>query len=99
MIYLKCRDCGGTLNLDDDREILFCPYCGSKALLKESDAVKIERIRSKKAKDLNEQKFKYQMAKKEFERQRRKEEQENAIKYMLLLVGILLLMMIFFRLT
>lgn len=46
-ISLKCKECGGVLEVDADREVLSCPYCGSKELFLESDEVKIERIRSK----------------------------------------------------
>lgn len=46
MISLKCNECGGILDVDDQKKVLFCPYCGSKELLVESDAVKIEQIRS-----------------------------------------------------
>ena len=44
---MKCNECGGTLELNEDRDIICCPYCGSKELIEESDEVKIERIKSK----------------------------------------------------
>lgn len=46
-IKLKCQECGGVMDVDNDNQILYCQYCGSKNLLPESDDVKIERIRSK----------------------------------------------------
>ena len=45
MISLKCEACNGMMDVDEDREILTCPYCGSKNLIPISDAVKIEKIR------------------------------------------------------
>lgn len=44
---LRCEDCNGVMDVDPDREIISCPYCGSKHLVLDSDAVKIERIRGK----------------------------------------------------
>ena len=48
---LKCHQCGGAIQLDDDRQVLFCPYCGSQELLidNDSDEVKIARITSRTA--------------------------------------------------
>ena len=46
MISLRCEDCQGTMEIDEDREVLSCPYCGSKKILPVSDAVKIEKIKS-----------------------------------------------------
>lgn len=46
-VALRCSECSGTLEIDSDRTILSCPYCGSKELIVESDAVTIERIKAK----------------------------------------------------
>lgn len=45
MISLRCEDCLGTMEVDENREVLTCPYCGSKKMLPVSDAVKIEKIK------------------------------------------------------
>lgn len=45
-IKLRCQDCNGVLNVDEDKDIVSCPYCGSERVLLESDDVKIERIKS-----------------------------------------------------
>lgn len=44
---LVCQNCGSSMEFDDDKQIVACPYCGSKELIIESDDVKIERIKSK----------------------------------------------------
>lgn len=46
-IHLVCQHCGSVMDYDDERQIVACPYCGSKELIEESDDVKIERIRGK----------------------------------------------------
>ena len=56
MISLKCEDCLGTMEIDEDREVLTCPYCGSKKIIPISDAVKIEKIRRES--ELEMEKFK-----------------------------------------
>ena len=66
-IQLKCKSCNGTMNLDEEREVLFCPYCGSKEIFAESDSIKRERIRAKTYKDVV-------LRSKEIDRQMRLEE-------------------------
>lgn len=46
MISLRCKACDGLLEVDENNRIFYCPYCGSKELVEESDEVKKERIRS-----------------------------------------------------
>lgn len=45
-ISLKCKDCGGIVEVDPSKNVLFCPYCGSKSIIPESDQVKIARIKA-----------------------------------------------------
>ena len=45
-ISMRCKDCGGILEVDETQNVMFCPYCGSKELILESDEVKKERIRT-----------------------------------------------------
>lgn len=66
-IQLKCKSCDGMMNVDEEREVLFCPYCGSKEIFVESDSVKRERIRAKTYKDVV-------LGSKEIDRQMRLEE-------------------------
>lgn len=47
MITLRCEKCGGIMNIDPEREIVSCPYCGSRKLIKYSDEVMVESIRAK----------------------------------------------------
>lgn len=51
-VKLKCNECGGIMSVDGDRSVLSCPYCGSKEMLRESDAVAIERIKSQTQKEI-----------------------------------------------
>lgn len=51
-MQLRCQSCDGLLDLDENEEILFCPFCGSKELLIVSDAVKIEKIRNRTIKEV-----------------------------------------------
>ncbi len=72
-IQLRCAACGGTLEVEEDSQILTCPYCGAKELIVESDDVKIERIRAKAKKEVELEKLKYNKEKKE------KQEEEDRI--------------------
>ena len=51
-IRLKCQECNGTMDVDESKHVLSCPYCGSKKLLVDSDEVKIEQIRSNERVDI-----------------------------------------------
>lgn len=51
-VQLRCQDCGGIMNVEEDRVVLSCPYCGSKKLLIENDRVKIAKIKSQTRKDI-----------------------------------------------
>lgn len=42
LIALKCPNCGGSVELDDKREIGFCMYCGNKMIMQESIKQKVE---------------------------------------------------------
>ena len=41
---MTCTNCSGTLEVDDSKSVLFCPYCGEKTLLIDDRAVKIAEI-------------------------------------------------------
>ena len=47
IIRLRCTNCEGIMDIDAEKQIISCPYCGSKSLILESDDVKIEKIRAK----------------------------------------------------
>ena len=48
-IMLQCKNCSGELTADAQREIWVCPFCGSKELFIDSDAVAVEKIRQQTA--------------------------------------------------
>lgn len=50
-IDLTCPKCGAPLDFHKELSELSCPYCGYKEALVESDAVKIERLRTEASKE------------------------------------------------
>lgn len=70
-----CSNCGGQLEIDTSKENVECPYCGTKYpvadLLGDSDAVRIERIKSQAYKDV-------ESGKRQIESERLKQEAVNA---------------------
>lgn len=76
-LQLKCRDCGGTMTSEEGNTILFCPYCGSKELIPESDDVKIERIKSEAYREIELEKIKYMSEKEKRERDREREKERE----------------------
>lgn len=45
ILKLKCQSCDATMEYKADENIMFCPYCGSKNLVVESDKVKVTKIK------------------------------------------------------
>lgn len=70
-LQIKCKNCNGLMNIDDEREILSCPYCGSKELVAESDDVTIERIRNRTYKEVE-----FKKMEREDEREKKREEKD-----------------------
>ena len=76
---LKCKICGGIMNIDDENPVLYCPYCGSKELILERDNVTIERVKNKTKRDIEYKKIDLEREKLEIEREeaeKRLEEQK-----------------------
>ena len=46
---LNCKNCGGELSVDEQGKYLLCPFCGSRRLIIEGDAVTVEKIRQQTA--------------------------------------------------
>lgn len=44
LVKMRCSNCDGMLEYDADKEIMSCPFCGSKEIVLEADVVKIKRI-------------------------------------------------------
>ena len=49
---MKCDDCGAEMEMDDSKRFVFCPYCGSKQLLPESEELTRARIKSEVIRDI-----------------------------------------------
>lgn len=82
MISLKCEDCLGTMDIDENREIISCPYCGSKKIIPMSDAVRIEKIRQEAKLKSEELDFKAERAK-----------SKEDMKALLVVIGIMVFLM------
>ena len=44
MNELVCKNCGANLQMDEKKDILYCPYCGTVLKEEESDKIKIAKI-------------------------------------------------------
>lgn len=56
---LKCSECGSSMQLDGEKDILCCPYCGSKKIIIESDYVRLEKFKISNDKELKLERMKY----------------------------------------
>lgn len=71
-IALRCKSCNGTMVSENGNEVLVCPYCGSKELIKDSDYVAVEKIK---------QQTEYKRWEKEEEKERRLKEEQKERSY------------------
>ncbi len=72
---LRCKVCNGIMDSEPNKQIIECPYCGSKELIIDSDAVTVEKIRSNTYKEVELERMKNENEK--AEKQERKEERES----------------------
>lgn len=79
-IQLRCKNCGGTMTIDQDNQVLACKYCGSKELIVENSKVTIERIRSTTARDIREIDYKQHESQKDLELEKLYYEENKAIR-------------------
>lgn len=89
-IKITCEDCGGVMEVDSNKTILTCPYCGSKKLITESDEVTIARIN----KEADSERMRYDKEKREYEEELRvkkdKEETKAIITYSFVSIGFII---------
>ena len=74
-IKLTCEDCGGEMNIEAGRNVLTCPYCGSKKLIAESDEVTIARIN----KESDAERMRFEKEKREYEEELRVKKDKEQI--------------------
>lgn len=79
-IHLVCQHCGSVMDYDDERQIVACPYCGSKELIEESDDVKIERIKSKTVLAREKQANDFELEKDRLSEERKQKNETNNMK-------------------
>ena len=92
-IKLTCEDCKGVMEVDVDKQIISCPYCGSKKFVKESDEVTIARIDKQKAID----KMRHEKEMKEYDEELRKKRDKEDWKLLGIMWGVaIILWLIFF---
>lgn len=94
MVYsLKCQECNGTMEFDSSKEIMSCPFCGSKNIMINSDQVKIEKMRL----DHDMQKHVYDLQKDERESDKvRKSNIFNSFIDLVVFLGPILALIIFY---
>ena len=90
---VKCPSCGGELTVkDDNRDFMFCEYCGTKVRLDDYRETHrfVDEARIQESKDAKE----LELKKMEQERWRAEEDKKNGMKG--LLIGIIGLILVLF---
>ena len=89
-IKLTCEDCGGEMNIEAGRNVLTCPYCGSKKLIAESDEVTIARIN----KESDAERMRFEKEKREYEEELRVKKDKEDTKFIIIALPILVLTLV-----
>ena len=89
-IKLTCEDCGGEMNIEAGRNVLTCPYCGSKKLIAESDEVTIARIN----KESDAERLRFEKEKREYEEELRVKKDKEDTKFIIIALPILVLTLV-----
>ena len=89
-IKLTCEDCGGEMNIEAGRNVLTCPYCGSKKLIAESDGVTIARIN----KESDAERMRFEKEKREYEEELRVKKDKEDTKFIIIALPILVLTLV-----
>lgn len=76
-ITLKCKSCNGMMEINESAQEVFCPYCGAKEKILDSDAVTIEKIRNNTYREIEFEKMRNA---KENEELKEKRDEEKAYK-------------------
>lgn len=80
MVRLTCCNCGGIMDVSDNRQVLKCPYCESANLLRESESVTLERIRSEQQVKMKELELQLEREKKKTAEVQKQADQQVRLK-------------------
>lgn len=72
IIHMRCKQCGGTMEVEEGQSVFKCQYCGSTQIIIDSDEVAKEKIKQSTKKEIELNRLKYQIDKEK----REKEEKE-----------------------
>lgn len=88
IVKLTCEDCGGTMDINSNQNVIVCPFCGSKKIVLESDEVKIAQIQAEA--EIEKQRLTNELEKSKQDEVKRKDEEDNKI---LIGIGIAIVVM------
>ena len=80
---LICKGCGGHLDFNNNDTVLFCPFCGSKELVIESDNVKIHKMTNNRVMAKNSMDHEYKMAESKRRAEQRKRDDHMTAVFMI----------------
>lgn len=93
LIKMKCPDCNATLNVDPQREFMYCEYCGTKIMLDKEE--KVKRIVNEAAIRKAEAKERIEMAKLNNKELSEREKAMFFLAEIMILVALVIIMIIF----
>ena len=93
-IRLTCQNCGSSMTFDNDKQIVACPYCGSKEVIVESDDVKFERIKNQAILDKDKMAYNFELEKERLAEEKRQRMDRELGRAACIIWGIILLFFI-----
>ena len=96
LVELKCLNCGATLQVEADRNVCFCTYCGTKAVLNDGsvtthiiDEAKIREAEALEAIKIREMELEAEIERLKQEKEAQSEKDNNKYQF-----GLIALMMV-----
>ena len=76
IIHMRCKQCGGTMDVEENQSVFKCQYCGSTQVIIDSDEVAKEKIKQSTKKEIEFNRLKYQI-----DKEKREKEEEEVDKF------------------
>lgn len=78
-ILMRCKNCNGELTINENKNLILCPYCGSKEIILESDTVRAAQIHSQAYLNVEMTRMENQMRVMQMEREREERREKKRI--------------------
>ena len=94
---LRCKSCGAVMSIDENNREFYCPFCGEKEILLDSDTVAAEKVRSSAYKEVEMEKIRQKKEEREYEENKaaKNEYKKSKLRKWSIIFAVIFLLMAF----